>query len=112
MIPRGAKRYLLHFDEVPPAEAFWSLAMYDSINFYLVANPIERYSIGDRTPGIQYNADGSLDLYLQHTSPGPELESNWLPAPSGDFRPTLRLYQPGEGVFDGTWLPPAIRRLD
>ncbi len=86
--------------------------MYDSQNYYLVANPIKRYSIGDRTPGIQYNDDGSLDLYLQHDSPGPDKESNWLPAPAGDFRPTLRIYQPGEGVFDGSWLPPSIKRLD
>lgn len=108
----GARRYLLHFDEVPPAEAFWSLTMYDSVNFYLVANPINRYSIGDRTPGIQYNNDGSLDLYLQHESPGPALEPNWLPAPQGDFRPTLRMYQPGEAVLDGSWLPPSIKQLD
>jgi hypothetical protein len=108
----GTHRYVLHFDEVPPADAFWSLTMYDAQDFYLVANPINRYSIGNRTPGIQYNADGSLDLYLQHASPGPEKESNWLPAPAGDFRPTLRMYQPGPSVFDGSWLPPAIKRLD
>jgi len=108
----GNHRYMIHFDEPPPAEAFWSLTMYDSQNFYLVANPIKRYSIGDRTPGIQYNDDGSLDLYLQHSSPDPDKESNWLPAPVGGFRPTLRVYQPGEGIFDGAWLPPAIQRLD
>jgi hypothetical protein len=108
----GEQRYLLHFDEPPPAEAFWSLTMYDNEKFYLVANPIDRYSIGDRTPGIQFNEDGSLDLYLQNTSPGPEKESNWLPTPAGGFRPTLRMYQPGESVFDGTWLPPAIKKLD
>jgi hypothetical protein len=62
--------------------------------------------------GIQYNDEGSLDLYLQHESPGPELESNWLPTPAGGSRPTLRMYQPGEGVFDGSWLPPLIKRLD
>jgi hypothetical protein len=103
---------VLHFDELPPVEAFWSLTMYDAVNYYLVANPINRYSIGDRTPGLQYNDDGSLDLYLQPDSPGPDKESNWLPAPAGDFRPTLRMYQPGEAVFDGLWLPPSIKRLD
>jgi hypothetical protein len=108
----GERRYVLHFDELPPVEAFWSLTMCDSQNFYLVANPIDRYSIGDRTPGIQFDDDGSLDLNLQHDSPGPEVESNWLPAPEGDFRPTLRMYQPGEAVFDGSWLPPIIKRLD
>lgn len=107
----GANRYVLHFGEQPPVEAFWSLTMYDAVNFYLVANPIKRYSIGDRTPGIQYNDDGSLDIYLQHESPGPDAESNWLPAPEGDFRPTLRMYQPGAALFDGSWLPPTIKRV-
>jgi hypothetical protein len=108
----GAHRYVLHFEETPPADAFWSLTMYESPNYYLVANPINRYSIGDRTPGIKYNEDGSLDLYLQLDSPDPEVESNWLPAPEGVFRPTMRMYQPGEAVLDGSWLPPAIKRLD
>jgi hypothetical protein len=108
----SAQRYVLHFDETPPVEAFWSLTMYDAHKFYLVANPINRYSIGDRTPGIKYNDDGSLDFYLQHDSPGPDKESNWLPAPEGNFRPTLRMYQPGEAVLDGSWLPPSVKRLD
>ena len=108
----GARRYMLHFDNVPQVEAFWSLTMYDAVNYYLVANSINRYSIGDRTPGIKYNDDGSLDLYLQHDSPDPEVESNWLPTPEGDFRPLMRMYQPGKAVLDGSWHPPAIKRLD
>jgi hypothetical protein len=108
----GAKRYVLHFDESPPVDAFWSMTMYDDHNYYLVANPINRYSIGDRTPDLQYNDDGSLDLFLQHDSPGPDKESNWLPAPAGGFRPILRMYQPGEAIFDGSWQPPAVQRLD
>ena len=107
----GENRYVLHFGEVPPADAFWSLTMYDAVDFYLVANPINRYSIGDRTPGIQYNADGSLDIYLQLDSPGSDKESNWLPTPAGAFRPTLRLYQPRPEALDGTWLPRAIKRI-
>lgn len=107
----GANRYVLHFGEQPPVEAFWSLTMYDAVNFYLVANPIKRYSIGDRTPGIQYNDDGSLDIYLQHDSPGPEAESNWLPTPEDVFRPTLRMYQPKPALFDGSWQPPTIKRV-
>ena len=52
---------------------------------YLADNPIDRYAIGDRTPGLKYNEDGSLDIYLQHDSPGPDEESNWLPTPAGEF---------------------------
>jgi hypothetical protein len=107
----GAHRYVIHFARTPPVDAFWSLAMYDAANFCLVENPINRYSIGDRTPGVRYNADGSLDLYLQYASPGAEQEANWLPTPAGAFLPILRMYQPHAAVLDGRYvLPPITRR--
>jgi hypothetical protein len=108
----GAREYVLHFDELPPVDAFWSVTMYNMPKFYLVANPIKRYSIGDRTPGLKYNPDGSLDIYLQHESPGPDKESNWLPAPKGDFRPILRMYQPLPEALDGTYVLPPVRRVE
>lgn len=107
----GSRKYVLHFDEMPPADAFWSVTMYNMPEFYLVANPINRYSIGDRTPGLKYNLDGSLDIYMQHESPGPDKESNWLPAPEGDFRPILRMYQPRLAALNGTYILPPVRRV-
>jgi hypothetical protein len=104
--------YVLHFqkDELPPVGAFWSLTMYDAEGFQ-VANPINRFAIGDRDP-LKYNADGSLDLHIQNENPGPEKESNWLPAPKrGELGLTLRLYAPKPQVADGYWNPPAIKRL-
>ncbi len=68
-------------------------------------------AIGDRTPGLKYNEDGSLDVYIQKDSPGADKESNWLPAPEGDFRPVLRMYQPRSEALDGTFVLPAIRRV-
>ena len=106
-------RYELRLPTPPPVEAFWSLTMYNVPEFYLVANPIDRYSIGDRTPGLQYGEDGSLIIYLQKDSPGPSKEANWLPTPqAGDFRPIMRLYQPKPPVLDGSYALPAIIRLD
>lgn len=107
----GARRYQLHFDNLPPVEAFWSVTMYDMPAYYLVANPINRNSIGDRTPGLQFNADGSLDIYVQRESPGSDEESNWLPTPDGDFRPIIRMYQPGAAVLAGTYELPPVRRV-
>ena len=60
-------------------DAFWSLTMYDVPDFYLVANPIDCYSIGDRTPGLHTGGDGSVTVYLHADSPGPGKEANWLP---------------------------------
>ena len=106
----GAHDYVLHFDqqELPPVDAFWSVTMYDSQGFQ-AANVLDRFAIGDRD-ALVYNADGSLDLYLQHESPGQDKESNWLPAPRGPLGVTMRLYAPQASVLHGTWNPPAVRR--
>jgi hypothetical protein len=106
-----ARRYELRLDTMPPVDAFWSLTMYDVPEFLLVANAIDRYSIGDRTPGLRTAGDGSLTIYLQHESPGSDKESNWLPAPGGDFRPIMRMYQPKPEVLAGDYALPAIRRV-
>jgi hypothetical protein len=109
----GENKYVLHFnkEEIPPVEAFWSLTMYDKEGFQ-VANPINRFAIGDRDK-LVYNADGSLDLYIQHENPGKDKESNWLPAPEkGALGVTMRLYAPKLSVIVGKWAPPAIQRVD
>jgi hypothetical protein len=85
--------------------------MYDVPKYLLVANPIDRYSIGDRTPGLEVADDGSLTIYLQHESPGPDKEANWLPAPAGDFRPVMRMYQPRAEVLSGDYKLPAIEKV-
>ncbi len=83
--------------------------MYDAEGFQ-VANSINRFAIGDRD-ALKYNADGSLDLYIQSESPGADKESNWLPAPkSGRLGVTMRLYAPQPQALDGRWTPPAVRK--
>ena len=104
----GSSRYTLTFAQDPPVDAFWSITMYDLPGFYLVANPIGRYSIGDRTPGLRRGADGSLTIVIQHDQPADT--SNWLPAPAAPFRPLLRLYQPQAAVLDGTYKIPPITK--
>ncbi len=103
---------MLHFDksQLPPVDAFWSVTMYDADGFQ-VANPIDRFAIGDRDP-IKYGPDGSLDLYIQPASPGADKESNWLPAPAtGTLGVTMRLYAPKAEALDGRWAPPPIQRV-
>ena len=107
----GDASYEVTFSPPPPVRAFWSLTMYDTPRFYLVANPIGRYSVGDRTPGLQYGDDGSVTIYLQHEAPTADKVSNWLPSPAGVFRPVLRTYQPKEAILDGSYVLPAIRRV-
>jgi hypothetical protein len=107
----GANQYVLRFaeNEIPPAKAFWSVTLYDEDGFPY-PNDLKRNAIGDRD-ALKFNADGSLDLYVQHTSPGAEKESNWLPAPATAFNLTMRVYSPKAEVLDGRWVPPAINRV-
>jgi hypothetical protein len=108
----SGQAYKLHFeaDEFPPVGAFWSLTMYyDELPYNLVENSIDRYVISNRTPGIRFNGDGSLDIYIQHAQPDTTLKNNWLPAPDGPFRMLLRTYIPGNPVVDGSYAPPPVQ---
>ncbi len=110
----GAKRYVAHFSaqNLPfPVRSFWSLTMYDSNGFF-VANSAHVYLINNRSH-VQYNSDGSLDLYIQPSAPSDPLQRrNWLPSPGGQaFRLIMRLYKPVDipGILSGTsWRPPTI----
>jgi hypothetical protein len=107
----GAGSYRMHFaaDQLPPVLAFWSITGYDK-DGYFIANPINRYAIGDRDK-LKFNPDGSLDLYIQAQDPGPDSKSNWLPSGAGPFNLTLRLYWPKPSVLNGSWQPPAVERV-
>ncbi|MFT4859924.1 MAG: hypothetical protein ACI9UV_000056 [Algoriphagus sp.] len=105
-------KYVVHFekDQIPPTKAFWSLTIYNDQNF-LSENSINRFALGDRDD-LTYNADGSLDIYVQRENPGKAKYSNWLPAPAkGNFELTLRLYWPKEEVFNKTWVPVPVQKV-
>lgn len=110
----GSSRYTLRFaaDQLPPVDAFWSLTMYGLPDSLLVANPLNRYLLNSpMLPSFKRDADGGLTLYLQHESPGQDLEANWLPAPPGPFMAVLRLYWPQAAALDGTWnAPPLVKK--
>ena len=108
----GAKKYVMHFakGELPPVNGFWSLTMYNA-SYFFVDNPLNRYNLSQRDK-LKANGDGSVDLYIQHDSPGPDKEANWLPAPAGDFILMLRMYWPKEkspSILNGTWKIPRVR---
>jgi hypothetical protein len=88
--------------------------MYDATDGMLVANPIDRFSIGDRTPGLQPDEDGGLTLCLQHSAPDdPAERANWLPSPAGGFSLCLRAYLPHPNLVEGLFvLAPPVRRIE
>ncbi|MBV2154629.1 DUF1254 domain-containing protein [Kitasatospora sp. SUK 42] len=94
---------------LPPARFSWSATMYALPGGRLVDNTLDRYSIGDRTPGLVRDPDGGLTLYVQHKRPADAQHSaNWLPAPDGPFTVVIRLYGPDPSVLDGRWRPPPL----
>jgi hypothetical protein len=110
----GARDYTIRFPkgDLPPVNAFWSLTMYNA-SYFLYANQIDRYAIGNRTQGLHIAHDGSLTVYVQHDEPATEAErANWLPAPTGTFHLILRLYQPKQTALTGKWKPAPVLRTD
>ena len=107
----GANDYRMVFPAgaMPPARYFWSLTMYDREGF-LVANPIDRYSIGPSHPPLVKKPDGSIVVALQHDEPT-GARVNWLPTPSAGFRLNLRLYGPSKAARNGTWRPPPVTKV-
>jgi hypothetical protein len=110
----ATSRYVLTFPagQTPPARFFWSVTLYDKENGFLVHNPIDRYSIGDRTAGLQYGPDGSLTIYIQAERPLADQAPNWLPAPREPFYLCMRLYGPQPEMLRGEYtIPPVIRQV-
>jgi hypothetical protein len=107
----GANRYTIHFDkgQTPPVDAFWSVTLYDKEGFQ-VPNSLSRFAVSSWMP-FNTNPDGSLDLIVQNESPGPDMGTNWLPAPKGEFNLTMRLYAPRPDALTGKWNPPPVTRV-
>jgi hypothetical protein len=112
----GDRKYLIHFEKgsLPPVEknGFWSLTAYEMPGFLLIPNSLNRYAIRDRTKGLTYNADGSLDIYIQTDSPGKDQESNWLPVSREEFTFCFRVYLPKEALLNGSYKLPLINRIN
>ena len=106
----GTRSYDIRFPagDLPPhgSDGFWSITLYNAAGS-LVANPVDRYSIGDETPGLVRGTDGSLTIVVSASHPS-ETDVNWLPAPKGAFSLVLRVYDPTPQVLDGSWSPPVI----
>lgn len=108
----GASRYVLHFDkgQLPPTNVTWSVSMYDPDGFY-VDNAINRFNLAAWMP-LEYNPDGSLDIYIQSQSPGADKASNWLPAPeNGTFNLVVRNFWPRDEMLDGSYTMPPVMRV-
>ncbi|NIG55776.1 DUF1254 domain-containing protein [Chitinophaga sp. Cy-1792] len=108
----GSSNYTVTFPkgELPPVKGFWSLTLYNEHHFF-EPNALDRFSLGTKNKGLKENPDGSLTIYVQHTSPGADKESNWLPSPKAPFSLYVRCYWPEEAVMNDSWNPPAVTKV-
>ncbi len=108
----GAGNYEISFakGQEPPVNGFWSLTLYNDKHLFH-ANSVKRYSLGTKNKNLKRNADGSLTLYAGASSPGGDKETNWLPAPGGKFSLYIRAYWGKQGILDGSWKPPVIKKV-
>lgn len=107
----GNNNYKIIFKagELPPVDGFWSMTMYNEHHFFY-PNELERYSLGTKNKTLKYGDDGSLTLYAGNKNPGEDKETNWLPAPEGDFSLYIRAYAGQAGITEETWTPPIIEK--
>lgn len=108
----GASAYTVTFPKgkLPPVDGFWSLTLYNEHHFF-APNDLKRYSLGTKNKTLKSNDDGSLTIYVQAASPGKGKESNWLPAPKGEFSLYVRAYWPKAEIVEGKWAPPAVVKV-
>ncbi|UVF20476.1 DUF1214 domain-containing protein [Microvirga terrae] len=108
----GSGNYEITFaaGQEPPVNGFWSLTLYNEHHFFH-PNDLKRYSLGTKNKTLKRNPDGSLTLYAGAKAPGGDKDSNWLPAPDGTFSLYIRAYWGKEGILDGSWRPPVIRKV-
>lgn len=110
----GTRAHTIRFDRdlLPPVGAFWSISLYELLpsgELFFFDHPLQRYAIGDRTPGLAIADDGSLEIHIAATDPGAALRSNWLPCPRGLFVLILRAYLPAPAFADGRYRVPSVR---
>lgn len=109
----GKSSYRIRFARggLPPVGAFWSVTAYEMMTSQLVDNPLHRYAIGDRTRGMKFGKDGSLEIILSNRKPR-QGTSNWLPVPAGPFHVVTRLYLPKPEALDGRYVLPPVERIN
>jgi hypothetical protein len=107
----GASTYRLNVPANAPVRLYWSATVYDRATHALIRN-LPRSSRASNRPGLQKNADGSVDVYFGPKAPEGK-ESNWIPTSAEEkFEVLFRLYGPEKPYFDKAWKLPDIGKLN
>jgi hypothetical protein len=106
----GGSAYRLSVPPNVPVRQYWSATAYDRATHGLVRD-VARASRASQSPGLQVNADKSVDIYFGPSAP-PAKESNWVPTKSqGEFEVLFRFYGPEKSLFEKKWRLPDIEKV-
>jgi hypothetical protein len=106
----GSKSYRLAVPAHAPVTQYWSATVYDRDTHALIRG-MPRSGRGSQSPGLQKNADGSVDLYFGPKAPTGK-DSNWVPTkPDGQFEVLFRFYGPEKALSEKTWKLPDIEEV-
>ncbi len=98
-------------DSMPPANAFWSVTLYDTENGFFIPNDSKKYSVGENA-GMKLNARGGIEIHVAAEKPDGVPPENWLPVNRGNYGIDLimRIYAPDLERYK-TWSPPKAERM-
>ena len=106
----GGKHYTLHVPPHPPAEQFWSIAVYSWDTRTLIENEQQRAGLSSRQ-GLNENDDGSVDLHFGPTPRAGETK-NWVQTiPGQGWWVYLRFYAPTKEYFNKSWSMPDFEEV-
>ena len=108
----GGVNYVLHVPPDAPAEAFWSITLYDVDTRCLIQN---EQKIADRSSRMDLltDSDGSVDIYIGPDKPKGDKVKNWIPTVEGKaWFPYFRFYSPKQAFLDRTWVLPDIEKAE
>ncbi|KJY83991.1 hypothetical protein TW81_06615 [Vibrio galatheae] len=112
---RADKTYKLHVPKDVPVKQFWSVTLYSENTRRPYDNggtELKDGTLGSRSPQLQYNDDGSVDLYIGAKAPKGK-ESNYLKTIGDDgWFIYFRLYAPTEPFFDKSFKLPDFEKID
>ena len=86
-----------------PVLTLWAAVVAERLGY----RRAEALTLGKAVAGLNAQAKGRrLGIY----KPGKDKGNNWLPAPADGFYLQLRMYQPGERMYNREYIVPPVAR--
>jgi hypothetical protein len=107
----AARTYRMNVPKDPPIDDFWEIIAYSMQTRSFIDTPANRIAVSSKTPGLQKNADGSIDVDVGPRAPAGK-ESNWISTKPGEgYFLGARFYGPRKAFYERTWTAGDAERI-